>query len=131
MPRAAPSVRWTGVQGPRPSRGRRDRVTSTSETGQPMAGRHARMAPVLISRALATVTMSALLLAVGVVAVTVFTGGERPASGGPRAQAPHAVVTGPSVSPTVTTTGSTPRWTRSQPSGGPASSAGGQDVNAV
>lgn len=102
-------------------------VTSASEPRRLMAGRHARRAPVVISRALATVTLSALLLAVGVVAVTVFTGGERPATGGPRAQAPP-VVTGPLAVPTATTTGSTPGWTRGRPSVGPSSSAGGGDV---
>jgi hypothetical protein len=134
MPCAAGSLRWTGVQGPRHSRGRRDRVTSTSGTGQSMAGRHARRAPVVISRALATVTLSALLLAVGVVAMTVFTGGERPANGGPQAQRPRAVATGPSAEPTVTTTGSsgssgsTTGATSGQPAGGPSPGAGGGEV---
>ena len=67
-----------------------------------MAGKHARRAPVVISRALATLVASALLLAVGVAAMTVFTGGERPASGGPRAGGP-TVTAGPSATPTPTT----------------------------
>ncbi|MEO6411519.1 MAG: hypothetical protein ABIO48_02935 [Pedococcus sp.] len=67
-----------------------------------MAGKHARRAPVVISRAVATLVVSALLLAVGVAAMTVFTGGERPATGGPRAGGP-TVTTGPSAGPTPTT----------------------------
>ena len=67
-----------------------------------MAGKHARPAPLVISRAVATLVMAALLLAVGVAAMTVFTGGERPATGGPRAGGP-TVTTGPSAAPTPTT----------------------------
>ena len=67
-----------------------------------MAGKHARRAPVVISRAVATLVVAALLLAVGVAAMTVFTGGERPATGGPRAGGP-TVTTGPSAAPTPTT----------------------------
>lgn len=66
-----------------------------------MAGKHARLAPLVVSRALATLVASALLLAVGVVAVTVFTGGERPATGGPRPGA-QAGATGPTAAPTAT-----------------------------
>ena len=67
-----------------------------------MAGRHARKAPVLISRAVAMLVGSILLLAVGVAAMTILTDGERPGRAGPEAGAP-TVVTGPPTSPTVTT----------------------------
>ena len=61
-----------------------------------MAGKHARMAPVLIWRAIATLVVSALLLGVGVAAMTVLTGREQPATGGREAG-------GPTVAPTPTT----------------------------
>ncbi|TPG19355.1 hypothetical protein [Pedococcus bigeumensis] len=67
-----------------------------------MAGKHARRAPVVISRAVATLVVSALLLAVGVAAMTVFKSGDRPATGRPRAGGP-TVTTGPSAAPTPTT----------------------------
>jgi hypothetical protein len=67
-----------------------------------MAGRHARKAPVVISRAVATLAAAAALLAVGVVAMTLFTSGERPATGGGAARAPGAL-TGPTAIPTLTT----------------------------
>lgn len=67
-----------------------------------MAGRHARKAPALISRALAMLVASILLLAVGVAAITILTDGERPGRGVPEAGAP-TVVTGPSTTPTFTT----------------------------
>ena len=84
-----------------------------------MAGRHARMAPVVISRALATLLVSALLLAVGVVAMTVLTGGEGPATGGPRAGAP-TVAPDASVVPTPTSPGEPSGSTSSGPGGGEA-----------
>lgn len=94
-----------------------------------MAGRHVRKAPVVISRVIATVTVSALLLAVGVVAMTIFTGGERRATGGPQGRAPH-VVTGPSAVPSSATSLPTSDGTSGQTSPGP-SSGGGAVVGAV
>ena len=102
-----------------------------------MAGRHARRAPVVISRALATLVVSALLLAVGVAAMTVFTGGERPATGGSRAGGPTGA-TGPSVPTpmTSTTSGAGPGGgaTRAAepgtaPSGGSSAAGGGEFVD--
>lgn len=89
-----------------------------------MAGRHVRKAPVVISRVIATVTVSAMLLAVGVVAMTIFTGGERRATGGPQGRAPN-VVTGPSAVPSSATTRPTPDGSSGRPQGGPSSRAGG------
>lgn len=87
-----------------------------------MAGRHVRKAPVVISRVIATVMVSALLLAVGVVAATIFTGGERRATGGPQAQAPHT--TRPSAVPTRPTTRPTRDGSPGHAPGGSSSRAG-------
>jgi hypothetical protein len=102
------------------------------EPRQPMAGKHARPAPLVISGALATLVASALLLAVGVVAVTVFTGGERPATGGPGAGV-HQGAAGPSVPPTAATgvtSGAGPggNATGRAEGSGPPSPAGSGDV---